>query len=57
MINNFQVEIIRQFEIQKASMQNLLDQYLLDESDASDTDSWEESEIYVDKYLVETGTA
>ena len=34
-------------------MQSLLDLYLIDESDASDSDSWEESEIYVDKYLID----
>ena len=35
-------------------MQNLLDQYLIDDEDASDSDSWDESEIYIDKYLIES---
>ena len=33
MVNNFQIEIIRQFEIQKTSIENLVQDYLLDEED------------------------
>ena len=33
MVNNFHIEIIRQFEIQKSSMENLVQDYLLDPED------------------------
>ena len=33
MVNNFHIEIIRQFEIQKTSMETLVQDYLLDEDD------------------------
>ena len=33
MVNNFQIEIIRQFEIQKSSMENLVAEYLIDQDD------------------------
>ena len=33
MVNNFHIEIIRQFEIQKTSMETLVQDYLLDEED------------------------
>ncbi len=44
--------MIRQFEIQKASMQSLLNEYLIDENDASDSESSGESEICTEKQLV-----
>ena len=33
MVNNFHIEIIRQFEIQKTAMESLVQDYLLDEED------------------------
>ena len=33
MVNNFHIEIIRQFEIQKTSMESLVQDYLLDDED------------------------
>jgi hypothetical protein len=33
MLNNFQVEIVRQFEIQRATIDNLIADYLIDERD------------------------
>ena len=33
MVNNFHIEIIRQFEIQKSAMESLVQDYLLDEDD------------------------
>ena len=33
MVNNFHIEIIRQFEIQKTSMETLVQDYLFDEED------------------------
>ena len=36
MANNFQIEIIRQFEIQKTQMENLVQEYLFDEEDHSE---------------------
>ena len=33
MVNNFHIEIIRQFEIQKTSMETLVQDYLLDDDD------------------------
>ena len=33
MLNNFQVDLVRQFEIQKTVVDNLIAGYLIDESD------------------------
>lgn len=33
MVNNFQIEIIRQFEIQRSSMESLVQEYLVDDDD------------------------
>lgn len=33
MINNFQLEMIRQFEIQRSSLESLVHDYLLDDED------------------------
>ena len=33
MVNNFHIEIIRQFEIQKTAMESLVQDFLLDEED------------------------
>ena len=38
MVNNFQIEIIRQFEIQKSQMEGLIEEYLLDEEDKVDNE-------------------
>ena len=37
MVNNFQIEIIRQFEIQKSTMESLVQDYLFDEEDNTET--------------------
>jgi len=36
MINNFQLEMIRQFEIQRSSLESLVHDYLLDEEQEPD---------------------
>ena len=33
MVNNFHIEIIRQFEIQKSAMETLVSDYLIDDAD------------------------
>lgn len=37
MVNNFHIEIIRQFEIQKVSMESLVQDYLLDPEDNAES--------------------
>ena len=56
MMNNFQVEIIRQFEIQKGSLSHLVEDYLLDHTDSA-TEEFDkqdladgDSEVFLDKY-------
>ena len=44
MINNFQIEIIRQFEIQKGSLDALVGEYLIDDSDDSEEGNAENQE-------------
>lgn len=36
MVNNFQIEIIRQFEIQRTVTENLIQDFLIDEDDRNE---------------------
>ncbi len=48
MINNFQLEMIRQFEIQRSSLESLVHDYLLDEEPSSSEkqETFEEADGY-----------
>ena len=45
MVDNFQLEMIRQFQIQRGTVENLLNDYMIDE------DSFLQEEVLDDKYL------
>ena len=50
MVNNFHIEIIRQFEIQKTSMETLVQDYLLDEDDNISLNDIFRIDIYIGVY-------
>lgn len=38
MVDNFQIEIVRQFQIQSGTLQNLMSKYMIDEETYNDTE-------------------